>query len=301
MDINSTPSPEDTSASGENRSIGEILIGLGKLTPEDVEAVQRRAVEKSIRFGEAAVQLGLLTADEVDLALARQMRFPVVLSVEDEGFAKAPVTVAYPLNHVLEQMRALRSQLMFHWLNDAERKVLAITSPGRGEGRSWLAANLAVALAQIGKRTLLIDGDMRNPFQHRLFNVDNTFGLSSILAGRGSPSGFVRVNPALRLHIVPAGIVPPNPEELLARPLFGTLLEGLAAKFDVVLLDTPPALPSSDAQLIAAKAGNALMLARGDHTRRANLMSVMAALKQAKVNVVGSVVNSYSGSGVFVR
>jgi receptor protein-tyrosine kinase len=300
MDINSNPSADDTSASGENRSIGEILVGLGKLSPLDVEKIQRLAVEKSIRFGEAAVQLGLLTPDELDLALARQFRFPV-LSVGDEGFAKAVVAAYDPLNHVVDQMRALRSQLMFHWLNDAERKVLAITSPGRGEGRSWLAANLAVALAQIGKRTLLIDADMRNPFQHRLFNIENTSGLSSLLTGRGAPSGFVRVHPALRLHVVPAGSVPPNPEELLARPLFGTLLDGLAAKFEVVLLDTPPAMPTSDAQLVAAKAGNALMLARGDYTRRANLVSAMAALKQAKVNVVGSVVNSYSGNGLFTR
>jgi Mrp family chromosome partitioning ATPase len=73
----------------------------------------------------------------------------------------------------------------------------------------------------------------------------------------------------------------------------------MAAKFDVVLLDTPPALPTSDAQIIAAEAGNALMLARADHTRRANLLSLMASLKRAKVNVVGSVVNSYTGNGLF--
>jgi protein-tyrosine kinase len=298
MDINSTLGPEDTSASGENRSIGEILVGLGKLSIEDVENIQRVAAEKSIRFGEAAVQLGLLTPDDIDGALARQFRFPIV-SVGDEGFAKAVVAAYDPLNHVVDQMRALRSQLMFHWLNDAERKILAITSPGRGEGRSWLAANLAVALAQIGKRTLLIDADMRNPFQHRLFNIDNSSGLSALLTGRAAPTAVHRVHPALRLHVVPAGVVPPNPEELLARPLFASILDRLGARFEVVLLDTPAAMPTSDAQLIAANAGNALMLARGDHTRRANLMTVMAALKQARVNVVGSVVNSYSGNGLF--
>jgi protein-tyrosine kinase len=298
VDINSSSGPDDTSASGENRAIGEILLRLGKISPEDIDAIQRRAIEKSIRFGEAAVQLGLLTKDDIEAALARQFRFPV-LAVGDEGFANAVVASYDPLNQVVDQMRALRSQLMFHWLNDAERKVLAITSPGRGEGRSWLAANLAVALAQIGKRTLLIDADMRNPFQHRLFNIDNASGLSSLLTGRGAPSGFVRVHPDLRLHVVPAGIVPPNPEELLARPLFASLLDGLAAKFEVVLLDTPAAIPTSDAQLIAAKAGHALILARGDYTRRANLQSVMAALKQAKVHVVGSVVNSYTGNGLF--
>lgn len=268
MEINSNTGPDEVSASGENRALGEILLDLGKLTPADVENIQRLANEKSLKFGEAAVQLGILTPAEIDLALSRQFRFPV-LSVGDDSVGHNVVTSYDPQNNLVDQMRALRSALMFEWLNEAERKVLAITSPGRAEGRSWLAANLAIALAQIGKRTLLIDADMRNPHQHRLFNIDNSSGLSSLLTGRGAPSGFVRIHPALRLQVVTAGSVPPNPEELLARPLFGTLLDGLASKFDVVLLDTPPVLPTSDTQLIAAKAGNALVLARADHTRRA--------------------------------
>lgn len=206
-----------------------------------------------------------------------------------------------PKNHLVEHLRALRSQLMSHWLKDADRKALAITSPDRGEGRSWLAANLAVALAQIGKRTLLIDGDMRNPLQHRLFNLDNSVGLSALLTGRAGASTVQRIHPDIRLFVVPSGTAPPNPLELLARPQFATVLNRFVATYDVVLLDTPPAMPTSDAQLIAATAGNALMLARSDYTRRASVLALMATLKQARVNVVGSVVNDYSGDGLFPK
>jgi protein-tyrosine kinase len=279
---------------GVPRSIGAILIDQGKLTSEDVDAIRRFAAEKSLRFGEAAVQLGLLTEDDIDSALGSQFYFPVLPDV-----APSVVTAHDFPNHLVSHLRALRSQIMFRWLNDAQRKVLAITSPGRGEGRSWLAANLAVALAQIGKRTLLIDGDMRNPLQHRLFNLRDSPGLSAMLTGRAEASPVHRIHPDLLLSIVPAGAAPPNPEELLARPQFGAVLDGFVANYDVVLLDTPPAMPTSDAQLIAAKAGNALIVARSNHTRRANMLAVMAALKQARVNVVGSVVNDYSGDGLF--
>lgn len=302
MEINSITVAGDKPASDGARTLGEILVEMGKLSPVDVENIQRFAAEKSIRFSEAAVRLGLLMPSEIEMAVSRQPRYPVLSRGNDPEFYEQGVVAAYePPDHVATQIRALRSALMFQWLDDAQRKVLAITSPGRGEGRSWLAANLAVALAQIGKRTLLIDADMRNPYQHRLFNIENSSGLSSLLSGHGSVFGYIRVHSALQLHVVPAGAVPPNPEELLASPLFGALLDGLASKFDVVMLDTPPALPTTDTQLIAAKAGNALVLARGDHTRRASLKSLMAAFKQAKVNVVGSVVNSHAANDLAAR
>src|SRR6202030_2464775 len=106
----------------------------------------------------------------------------------DDGVADEVIAAHGPQNSTVEPIRKLRSQLMIRWLNTAHRKVLAITSPDRGEGRSWLAANLAVAFAQVGLRTLLIDADMRRPQQHRLFNVDNALGLSAFLTGRGNPS-----------------------------------------------------------------------------------------------------------------
>jgi receptor protein-tyrosine kinase len=300
MNVIDQAPPEQAAVTGamprgnEPRSLIAILIANGKITPEGAVTIQRFADQNSISFGEAAVQLGMVSQADLDSALASQFYYPVLT-----GVAPSVVVAHAAPDHLVDHLRALRAQLLFRWLNDADRRALAITSPGTGEGRSWLAANLAVALAQIGKNTLLIDGDMRNPRQHRLFNISNAGGLSAVLSGRGDSAPAHRIHPDLRLSVVPSGTVPPNPEELLARPLFTLALERFVADYDVVLLDTPPAMPTSDAQLIAAGAGNALIVGRSNHTRRSSMLAVKAALEQARVKVIGSVVNKYSGGGWF--
>ena len=121
-------------------------------------------------------------------------------------------------------MRALRSQLMFGWMRDSKRRALTIISPERGEGRSWLAANLATLFAQAGFRTLLIDADLRSPRQHDLFNVANSPVLAAMLAGQANSDAMHKVHEKLRLFLIPAGLTVPNPQELLSRPFFGALL-----------------------------------------------------------------------------
>ncbi len=170
---------------------------------------------------------------------------------------------------------------------------MAITSPGRGEGRSWLAANLATMFAQLGERTLLIDADMRHPCQHQIFNFDNSIGLSALLTGRATREIARRIDPQLRLFVAPAGILPPNPQELLERPVFNVILDHFAQQFSVVLLDTPAASETADAQILAARAGTALMVVRRDHTRHEQLLAAMQNLTQTGVNVIGSVLNEH--------
>jgi len=109
----------------------------------------------------------------------------------------------------------LRSQISLRWTHPKERKSLVIASAGRGEGRSWLAANLATVFAQMGERVLLIDADLRHPRQHELFNLNNSVGLSALLTGRAGREIVVRIHPKLRLFVLPAGLLPPNPQELL--------------------------------------------------------------------------------------
>ena len=152
------------------------------------------------------------------------------------------VVAAYmPQSDLVEPLRALRSQLTHRWFTDSGHKGIAITSPGRGEGRSWLAANLATVFAQIGERTLLIDADMRHPHQHALFNLNNSMGLSALLTGRAGKEAACRVHPQLRLFVLPAGILPPNPQELLGRPVFDLVLDRFTDQFDVIIIDTPAA------------------------------------------------------------
>jgi chain length determinant protein tyrosine kinase EpsG len=276
------------------RAIGTILVDEGHLSKSDADVVDRYATENGLRFGEAAVQLKLLSHKDVQSALAQQFNYPVLLRGGEHGVADDVVACYDPQNDIVEPLRALRSQLTLRWLNLAQRKALAITSPNRGDGRSWLAANLATVFAQGGNRTLLIDTDMRHPSQHRLFNVDNAVGLSALLTGRAGGRDVIRrIHPSLRLFVLPAGILPPNPQELLVRPIFANLLVRLSKMFEVVILDTPAATETADAQILAARAGAAVILARRNRTRVADLTAMTASLTDTGASVIGSVANDH--------
>ena len=273
----------------QERSIGAILIDAGKLKAEDAERVLRLQREKGIRFGDAAKQLGLITDADIEQALSRQFDYPY-LSRGESKVAEEVVAAYNPFAPQVEALRALRSQLVLRWFDsETAHKALAITSPGRYEGRSWLTANLGVVFSQLGERTLVVDADMRSPRQHLLFGVENRAGLSAALSGRGTPDIIQRV-PALRdLSVLPAGTVPPNPQELLARPSFGQLLQQLGAEYDVILIDTPAGSQFADGQTVAVRAGGALMVAQRNTSRIGLLRSYADMLQQAGASVVGSV------------
>ncbi len=183
---------------------------------------------------------------------------------------------------------------MLRWFTgDPERKSLAIASPGQREGRSWIAANLAVVFSQLGENTLLIDADMRNPSQHTLFKLENRAGLSSSLSGRGDPTDVKRIASFIGLSILPAGPTPPNPQELLGRPQFAALLAQLRGQFDAIIIDTPAAAAYADAQTIAVRAGGALLLAHKHQTSLDALGALTESLRQLGVQPVGSVISEF--------
>jgi protein-tyrosine kinase len=276
-----------------SRAFGSILVEQGRLSPADAEEIQRYARAQGMRFGDAALQLKLATPEDIEFALAQQFNYPILQCGGEGGVADDVVAAYNPTSEFVEPLRALRSHLLHRWFNDASQKVVAIVSPGRREGRSWLAANLATVFAQIGERTLLIDADMRHPRQHELFNLNNAVGLSALLTGRAGKEVARRIHPQLRLFVVPAGSMPPNPQELLVRPVFDVVLERFIDQFDVILIDTPAVTVTADAQIIARRAGAALMLARLNNTRHSELTTAMRDLSQAGINVIGSVVNEY--------
>jgi protein-tyrosine kinase len=275
------------------RAIGSILVEQGRLSVDDVDEIQRFANAHGVRFGEAAVQMKRITERDIESALAQQYNYPVLPRGGQGGVADDVIAAHQPQSEAVEPLRALRSQLILRWFNSASRKVFAVTSPERGEGRSWLAANLATMFAQLGERTLLIDADMRHPRQHRLFNIDNSVGLSALLTGRAGREIARRIHPQLRLFVLPAGITPPNPQELLARPVFEIILDHLAAQFSLVIIDTPAVSETADAQILAANAGNAVMVARRNWTHQSKLVAAMEALTDSGVNVIGSVINAH--------
>src|SRR4051794_27171255 len=166
------------------RHIGAILMDEGKLTPSDAEQVLKRQRELGWRFGEAAIELNLITDTDLREALAKQYEFPYLVSGPD-GVSKELIAAWDPFHPTVEELRVIRTQLLMRWFNpEAGRRTLAITSASPREGRSFVAANLAVVYSQLGQRTLLIDADFRAPRQQSIFNIPDRFGLSSALSGR---------------------------------------------------------------------------------------------------------------------
>jgi chain length determinant protein tyrosine kinase EpsG len=279
------------SSRDHSRSIGGILVDQGRLSPRDAEKILTFATAHGLRFGDAAVRLQLLTQNDVDVAIALQYRYPVLPSSGEGGVSPDVVAACQPQSKIVEPLRALRSQLILRWLNKSTRRILSITSPGRAEGRSWLAANLATVFAQTGERTLLIDADLRNPRQHQLFNLPNNVGLSALLTGRAGRDVLHRVNPQLRLFVLTSGVVPPNPQELLGGPVFDAVLDRFSEIYGVIVLDSPAVTESADAEMLASRAGGTILLARRDVTRQTDLSSAMHRLSQTGANVIGTVFN----------
>jgi chain length determinant protein tyrosine kinase EpsG len=239
VDANEIPPLLTKSPSRDRIPIGAVLVDSGRLKLEEAERILLLQREKNLRFGEAAIQLGLLTQEDIAFALSCQFGYPY-LTAANSVIAPEVLAAHAPFTAQAEMLRALRSQLMLRWFYTAPaHKSLAIVSAERREGRSFIAANLAVVFAQLGERTLLIDADMRNPRQHLLFGIENRLGLSAVLAGRGGPDVVQRIPALGRLSVLPAGAPPPNPQELLTRPHFTQLLQQLAPQVDVILLDSP--------------------------------------------------------------
>ena len=278
-----------------DRSIGELIAEACKLKPEQVERIVVQQRKKGVRFGEAAIDLGLATTDDVLLALAKQYHYPYAAQ-QQRKLSPELAALNEPFSAQAESLRAIRSQVMKRVFNDQSRprRALAIVSPNAGDGKTFFAANLAISLAQLGGRTLLIDADLRNPRQHEVFNLANDAGLAGILSGRAADRPVVQLVSAVPgLFLLPVGNTPPNPLELVERPAFGLLMRELIAKFDYVVVDTPAAQYGADAAVIADRCGASLMLARQDVSRIAAVEEMAIELADDQPKLAGIVVNSY--------
>lgn len=275
------------------QTIGSILIKTGKLDYEKTELILKHQELQNLRFGDAAIQLGLLKEDDIHFALARQYDYYYLLP--DDVVGSNELIAAYqPFSSQAEVLRTLRSQLVLHWFDTWPlKKTLSIVSPSSGEGKSYLAANLAIMFAQLGRRTLLIDADMRHGRQHELFKLPNQSGLSTILCNR-SDSKIIQHSLAFKdLSILTSGPTPPNPQELLGKQMFTSLLAYASHEFDVVLIDTPPAKQFADATSIAVLAGGALLVTRKNSTKLEDSRKLNERLKALHVPMVGAVLNHF--------
>ena len=163
--------------------LGNILVEGGKLNSRDIEPILELQRARGVRFGEAAIRLRLITQDDLRGAIAKQYGLLHLLP-GCAPISRELVGACEPFHPGAEDLRALRTQLLIRWANARVRhRMLAVVSPGSGEGRSYVAANLAVVFAQLGQRTILIDADLRNPRQHRIFDVPEGSDFLAVLSG----------------------------------------------------------------------------------------------------------------------
>jgi protein-tyrosine kinase len=286
---------DDVTHPSEQRvPIGELIRGVRELSDDQIAQILMYQQKNGVRFGEAAVALRFANRDDVIDALAQQFNYPY-----KHGSASNPpnselIVAAHPFSDEADAFGELRSRLLMEVLTDQARCALAVLSPDIGDGKSYVAANLAISFSQLGGRTLLIDADLRTPRLHKMFGVPHTAaGLSSLLSGRAE-SRTVHVVPDLpALHLLPAGPLPPNPLELLQRPGFGGVIEEMLDNFDHVVVDTPACAHGADARLIAAMARTALVIGRKGHSRISALQGLLGSLDRAGTRVAGVIMNEY--------
>jgi capsular exopolysaccharide synthesis family protein len=167
-----------------------------------------------------------------------------------------------------------------------------VVSTGPGEGKTLVSANLAIALAQAGRSVILIDADMRRPTVHAVLGGAQEPGLSNVLVGDAKPSQAVQSSKVGGLWVLPAGRIPPNPAELLGSTRFKILLEKLSAKFDWVILDSPPVMAVTDASVLAHTASGVIFVVGSEMVHRGAARKAVAQLQAAEGKLVGAVLNS---------
>ena len=186
-----------------------------------------------------------------------------------------------------ESYRSVRTALQFSTDSGVPRSLL-ITSSVPNEGKSTTALTLAVHFAQLGKRVLLIDGDLRNPTLHKTLGIGNSLGLSNCLAGAAKPQDVIHVPPEANLHVIPSGPLPPNPAELLAGPRLLSLLTVAMAKYDLVIIDGPPTMGLADAPIISHVAMGTLLVIDAGQTRKQVAKATVKRLLSARAHLVGA-------------
>lgn len=267
----------------EQAKAARFLVRQCGLTEQDVDRVLDLQRTEELSFTEAALRLGLASQSDVDSALARP---EPLTAAADARPSEELLSVHDPFNPYTEQLRALRQELLNR--NPAEGGLcLAVVSAGPGEGRSRLAADLAIVLSQLEESTLLIDADFRRPRQHELFGVPGDVGLAQALRSGSSPRVH-RVEGLDHLAVMAAGAAPGNPMEMLTGKHCGELLQGLSRRYQHVVLDTPPTSQFSDGLAVANHAGAAVMLVREHRSELKQCRELSRRLASTRAQVLGA-------------
>lgn len=281
---------QDNNQAHPSLKIGEILVRSHGLKPALVSQVLRHAEAKGKTFGETAVRLKLVTQPAVQQALAVQFKSTYIPPKSKSRLSRELVTLFHPESVQASRIRALRTRITLK----SEHLAFSVNSAAAGEGRSYLAANLAVAYAQLGKRTLLVDSDFHSPRQHRIFGLGRTRGLSEILAQRfDGGSHIFRMKALQALSILPAGAIPPNSEELMTQASTQRLLSLFAKRYEVLIFDTSNGIDSTVPEWLANVIGQSLLVTKRSTSIARSTYDYSQRL-DASSNMLGVVFNQFT-------
>ena len=212
---------------------------------------------------------------------------------------KEIIVVENPKSPEAEMFRNLRTNIQFMNAN-SEKKVMVVTSTVPGEGKSYISANLAAAFAQLDKKVLIIDADMRKGRQYSLFNLKPRPGISNFLSGvveqgfigeKNNIANYIQETDVDNLYLIPAGNVPPNPSELLVSTKMQTLIDQLSQNFDIIIFDAPPCLIVADALILARLVDFSIIVTAQNTTKMDNLKRTKSAIENVGGKVAGVVLN----------
>jgi polysaccharide biosynthesis transport protein len=200
------------------------------------------------------------------------------------------IVALQPRSIAAEAIRTLRTALYFGLAGNA--KTYVVTSPAPGDGKSTVASNLAIAMAQANQRVLLIDADMRKPTQHEIFGVTAATGFSDVLSGSLPAMEAVIPGVATNLDLLPCGRIPANPVELLNNGMFSEALEQLLRHYDQIVIDSPPVMPVADSRMISTMVDCSLLVLRAERSTRRISLSARDELLRVRTQRLGIVVNA---------
>lgn len=228
--------------------------------------------------------------------IAHVLQLPVLGSLplsheRDNRVANGTVLLTHPRSVAAEAFRTLRTAIHFGLARD-DAKIICVTSPSPSDGKSTVASNLAIAMAQADQRVLLIDADLRKPTQDAIFEIASERGLSSVLTERRPIEELIVTTEVAGLDLLPCGVHPSNPVELLNNGFFGELLEKLRQDYDKIVIDSPPVMPVADARVIAAQTDATLLVLRADRSTRRMSLAARDELWKVHAQRIGLVVNA---------
>lgn len=204
--------------------------------------------------------------------------------------AQKLVTLLLPKSPISEAYRTIRTNLQYSSV-DKPLHTLMFTSSGPGEGKSTTIANMAVVLAQAGKKILLVDTDLRKPTLHYFFRVPNSLGLTNLLAGGFHLKEVIRETSVEGLHLLPSGPIPPNPAELLGSEKMKQAVEEMKSAYDLILFDTPPVIAVTDAQILASELDGVILVVHSGKTNREMAVKAKGLLETVHANLLGVILN----------